>query len=393
MHSSRLDRRRAIARDRVSDKLAYRTVGRIEELNAANAFDSGEDTALATLMSPFAMGALAWPQARVLFVRARDGWPLHAVARQSIVCEQNFKPYADALQRGGLTVESHAAGIYPLVLLLPPRQRLEARAELARAAQRTSIGGIIVASIANNEGAHSGEADMQRLLGPVQTMSKHKCRVFWATVREDTLDRALLDAWLQLDAPRPIAAGRFVSRPGVFAWDRVDAASELLAAHLPADLCGRGADLGAGFGYLSSEVIGKCPRVVSMDLYEADARALDLARLNLARSSNAGVNITHGARDAGATIDYLWHDVTVGLRGRYDVIVTNPPFHQSRADLPQLGRAFIAAAADALDSGGRLWLVANRHLPYEGVLNERFAVVRTVTVERGFKVIEAIKSA
>jgi 16S rRNA (guanine1207-N2)-methyltransferase len=73
--------------------------------------------------------------------------------------------------------------------------------------------------------------------------------------------------------------------------------------------------------------------------------------------------------------------------------VTNPPFHQGRADLPELGRAFIVAAADALIAGGRLWLVANRHLPYEAVLNECFKTMRTVTTERGYKVIEAIKAA
>ena len=39
------------------------------------------------------------------------------------------------------------------------------------------------------------------------------------------VDAVLLDDWIALDAPRVIADGRFVSRPGVFAWDRIDAAS------------------------------------------------------------------------------------------------------------------------------------------------------------------------
>jgi 16S rRNA (guanine1207-N2)-methyltransferase len=183
-----------------------------------------------------------------------------------------------------------------------------------------AIGGTIVACIANNEGARSGEADMQRLLGPVHNLSKHHCRVFWATLREETLNRTLLEEWLQLDAPRPIADGRFVSRPGVFAWDRIDAASELLVAHLPNDLTGRVADLGAGFGYLSAEVLARCPRVTSLDLYEADARALELARSNLSN-----------ANEAAPKVDYFWHDVTAGLPHRYDAIVMNPPFSATAA--------------------------------------------------------------
>ena len=38
---------------------------------------------------------------------------------------------------------------------------------------------------------------------------------------------------------------------------------------------------------------------------------------------------------------------------------------------------------------GCLWLVANRHLPYEGLLTRRFREMRVVVVEEGFKVIEA----
>jgi 16S rRNA (guanine1207-N2)-methyltransferase len=348
--------------------------------------DAGGDATLETLMLPFESGAIAWPnETRVLFAHARDGWPLRAMPLAHLACEQTFKPYADALQRSGLTLATDDDEKFPLVLLLPPRQRDHARADLARAVQRMAIGGTVVASIANNEGARSGEADMQRLLGPVHNLSKHHCRVFWATLREGTLDRALLDEWLRLDAPRPIADGRFLSRPGVFAWDRIDAASELLAMHLPNDLSGCCADLGAGFGYLSTEVLARCERVTSLDLYEADARALELARKNVSKANQA--------RPTPAKLDYYWHDVTVGLPHRYDAVVMNPPFHQGRADLPELGRAFIAVAADALVPHGRLYLVANRHLPYESILHERFATTRNVATERGFKVIEATKAS
>ncbi|MCB7212868.1 methyltransferase, partial [Lactiplantibacillus plantarum] len=68
-------------------------------------------------------------------------------------------------------------------------------------------------------------------------------------------DADLAKRWSALDAVRPIMGGRFLSRPGVFAWDRIDPASALLAEHLPADLAGRAADLGAGYGYLSRELL------------------------------------------------------------------------------------------------------------------------------------------
>ncbi|KAG0921461.1 hypothetical protein G6F32_015094 [Rhizopus arrhizus] len=63
----------------------------------------------------------------------------------------------------------------------------------------------------------------------------------------------------------------------VFAWDRIDPASALLAEHLPADLAGRAAALGAGYGYLSRELLERCPKITALDLYEAEQRALALA--------------------------------------------------------------------------------------------------------------------
>jgi len=56
-----------------------------------------------------------------------------------------------------------------------------------------------------------------------------------------------------------------------------------------------------------------------------------------------------------------------------------------------LGLAFIATAAEALGKGGRLWLVANRGLPYEAALAKAFARVEKHAEAGGYKVYEARK--
>ena len=347
--------------------------------------DRSEDRPLETLFLPLLEGHLAWPGSGTLFLRARAGTPLRARSWPGLVCQQSFAPDAAALERLQLRVMTDDRDVpterYPLVLVLPPRQRDEARALLARAMQSTAAGGRILACVSNDEGARSAETDLERIAGPVTTLSKNKCRVFWTAPLDGPHDAALADEWLQLDAVRPIDDGRFVSRPGVFAWDRIDVASQLLAEHLPPQLAGRAADLGAGFGYLSVELLQRCPGIEKLDVYEAERRALDLARRNLA------------AFEQRAAIRYCWHDVTAGLTDTYDVIVCNPPFHtHARADRPDIGRRFIAAAASALRPGGRLWLVANRHLPYEQALGAGFERVRIVIQQHGFKIVEAAKA-
>ena len=346
---------------------------------------NSQDDALTTLMLPFASGLLQWPTAGgALFLRARDGWALHRQAMPGLVCEQGFRPEAQALERSGLSRQDEDEGgasdrRYPLVMLLPPRQRDESRALMARAVSAATAGGRVLACVPNNEGARSAQDDLEKLVGKVSSLSKHKCRVFWSAPLDGAVDADLLAHWRLLDSPRPVLGGRFLSRPGVFAWDRIDTASALLVEHLPADLTGRAADLGAGFGVLSRALLDRCPGITALDAYEAEARALALARHNLG--------------DARVPVAFHWHDVTEGLPGTYDVIVSNPPFHgQGRGDRPDIGRRFIQAAAQALSPGGRLWMVANRHLPYEDVLDAAFGEVRVHAQREGFKVIEGTRA-
>src|SRR5690606_33878233 len=208
------------------------------------------DAPLETLFLPFSSGSLRWPAGPVLFLRARDGSPLreHAPSDQ-LMCEQSFRPLAAALERSGWPVREEARGQadatrYALVLVLPPRQRDEARAVVAP-------GVVVVAGQSNNEGARSGESDLQQLAGLGGKLTKNHCRTYWTAPAQGNHDEALRQRWAALDAPRAIIEGRFHSRPGVFAWDRIDPASALLVEQLPADLAGHGGDLGAGWGYLS----------------------------------------------------------------------------------------------------------------------------------------------
>jgi 16S rRNA (guanine1207-N2)-methyltransferase len=347
---------------------------------------ASRDLALEALFHPFNAGLLQWPAEGILFLRAREGAALHAHPRAGMLATQPFKPEADRLARIGIDLVDEdalpAAG-FPLVLVLPPRQREEARTLLAKACAAVAAGGVVVAAVSNDEGAKSREADLRHLAGSLSVASKHHCRVFW-TAPGAAIDAALESQWVRGDETRRIAtsdvpAGGFRTRPGVFAWDRVDAASAMLAAALPNDLRGRVADFGAGWGYLSLQVLARCPQVASLDLYEADARALALAEANLA--------------DRRVPAHFHWQDVAAGVAERFDAIVCNPPFHAlGRGDRPEIGRAFIAAASQALNPGGRLWLVANRHLPYEEALGEGFPQVRTVAQSGGFKVIEAVRA-
>lgn len=114
-----------------------------------------------------------------------------------------------------------------------------------------------------------------------------------------------------------------------------------------------------------------------MDLYEVDARALKCARANV--------------RSEGVDLGFHWHDVTTGLLDEYEVVVMNPPFHTGQETDVLLGQQFLIAAIKGLKRGGKLYLVANRQLPYEPVLAAMQLSYRSLAEDSVYKVMMATK--
>lgn len=313
-------------------------------------------------------------EGRVLFLRAQ---PCAALERFQgrLTCEQPWKPRAVALEAAGLNVSRDNTGTFQTVLLLPERQRETIFGDIARAFELLAEGGTLVVALHNDWGAKRTEQQLAEIAGEVETVSKHHSRVFWAT-KTTTWDAAKLSAWKEAAAMRRVLDGRFWSVPGLFHWDEIDDGSRLLTEHLPKNLSGAAADLGAGWGYLSDHLLRTCPNIRSLDCYEADGAALECIRRNLGNTPTAIRPKLH------------WTDVTTGLgAGKFDVIIMNPPFHDGRDADPLLGIKFITIAASSMRNGGELWLVANKHLPYENMMKECFETARTVIEQGSFKVL------
>ena len=212
------------------------------------------------------------------------------------------------------------------------------------------------------------------LAGNSESLSKNKCRAFWAVKQSNAADWDAAEVAVKKDLPSQRQDGVW-TRPGLFAWDRIDTGSELLADSIPEYIKGEGADFGAGQGFLTREILTHCPGVTHMTLLEAEHRALACIEGTLSELDNWSVEWSDVTKDAGTK--------------RFDFVVMNPPFHTGRADEASLGQEFIRAAARALKSGGTLWMVANRHLPYENVLKACFKGHDLIEEEGTYKILRA----
>ena len=76
---------------------------------------------------------------------------------------------------------------------------------------------------------------------------------------------------------------------------------------------------------------------------------------------------------------------------RFDLVATNPPFHQGGLQTTDIAESFIRGAAQVLWPQGRFYLVANRFLKYEPTLRMYFKQVEEIGGNTRFKVLCALE--
>lgn len=316
-------------------------------------------------------GALTLSEmARCVVIEPRPESAVSAVPCDEVQVQTQFRPSFEAFQAQGFPVARQVEGFFDVAIVVLPRVRQLARA-LLNEAVRLAPGGLILVDGAKTDGVDSLLKAVKSRVSVTGQVSKAHGKLFWFPSGNK------FDDWA-MPAPMRVSDG-WVTLPGVFSSDGVDPGSRALAAALPKSMKGRVADLGAGWGYLGHAVLQHAD-VSHVALVEADGRALDCARRNLE------------AFDRSDRVAFHWQDATRwGDDACFDWVVMNPPFHSGRAPDVSLGLAFIGNAARILRPGGRLMMVANRHLPYEKTLAGHFAVVDELTGDARFKILKAEK--
>jgi 16S rRNA (guanine1207-N2)-methyltransferase len=256
-----------------------------------------------------------------------------------------------------------------LAMLAPPGA-MERRRALALSLRALAPGAPFLVMAPKDKGGGRLAKELEEFGCPSVQSAKRHHRLCFAQAQGDP---AAIEAAIHAGAPRFSESLGLWTQPGVFSWDRIDPGSALLIRHLP-DFTGRGADFGCGFGLIAHRVLVS-PKVKSLLLVDIDRRAIELCARNV----------------DDPRVAILWADVRGLSVGPFDFIAMNPPFHEAGKETKELGRGFIASAAANLRPGGQCWLVANRRLPYEAALEEKFRSVALIAAEGGFKVIEAIK--
>ncbi len=322
-----------------------------------------------TLFLPVSSNEVAVANGPWLYLGARapdNGFPEQL--QDQLVCEQPLRaPFLDLEMRGlDVTPQLPSSQDYVGAFILIGKHRGENEALVSRASAFCADGAKIVIAGEKTSGIASLRKRLSQFITIQGSMAKNHATAFWLSNSGDL---------------RCASFGKKMSHPegyqtdaGMFSPEKIDLGSKLLADHIDKGVQGAVADFGAGWGYLSQQVIVQ-GSPTSLDLYEAHWPSLQAAKANLKASSHL-------------PIEFHWIDITSeAVKRRFNWIVMNPPFHTGRKTEPSLGQQFIEAAARSLKTRGCLLMVANAGLPYEKTLAENFARVEKLDQRDGFKIL------
>lgn len=190
--------------------------------------------------------------------------------------------------------------------------------------------------------------------------------------KSETLDipEELLDTTYQL-AGKDLTV---TTQEGLFSYGKVDRGSQQILNYVPTMKKRRVLDLGCGSGVLALAALNRgADSVVATDV---SAMAVNAAKINLPETEN---------------VEVLPSYIGDVFEERFDIILTNPPFHEGKGTTNNLGEEWLDNCQNLLAGNGTLYLVANQFLSYHRWGRERFDVVEELAREEGF-VVYAMKS-
>lgn len=310
-------------------------------------------------------GGLEWPaEGRIAVFGPSADVDLDGIPKDRAEIIHDFYPAHAAWAARGYQVSVDSSERCAAAVVCLPRAKHEARALIAQACKLSE--GVVVIDGQKTDGIEGILKAMRARVSVHGPVTKAHGKLFW-------IDAPVADNFADWAAGPELTEGGFWTAPGVFSADGVDLASALLADALPEKLGKHVCDLGAGWGFLSAHALTR-EGVEAVHLVEAGHTALECARRNV----------------TDPRAHFHWADGTTWEPGhKLDTVVMNPPFHVGRAAEPQIGQAFVASAARLLSPAGHLWMVANRHLPYEAELKTRFIQVEEIGGDGRFKLFHA----
>ena len=163
----------------------------------------------------------------------------------------------------------------------------------------------------------------------------------------------------------------------VFSDGKLDEGTRLLLEALEVRSTDEALDIGCGAGFIGIHIARLANRG-KVTMVDVSLASVAEAERRVAESGLENIRVL--ASDGAQAV----------LQQRFDLVVTNPPFHAGGMQTTEIAQRFIREAAQVLKARGRFYLVANRFLKYEPELRTHFKTVDEVGGNTRYKVLRAL---
>lgn len=252
-----------------------------------------------------------------------------------------------------------------------PKSKQEAQFQLESLLSQLPVGSDIFIVGENRSGVRSAETLLADSVNLTKIDSARRCSLYHGTLdSQPTFEMAKWWSEYRLDDIT------IKTLPGVFSHDGLDTGSRLLLSTFESAR-GRVLDIGCGAGVLSA-VLATLNPTIELTLTDVNAAALASSEATMAAN--------------GIKAEVIASDVFSNVSGRFDLIVSNPPFHDGLQTSLTAAENLIRNAKNHLQLGGRLCIVANAFLPYPDILDATFGSHEVLAQTGRFKVYQSVFS-
>ena len=255
-----------------------------------------------------------------------------------------------------------------LILFYWTKNKQECHFQLMQMLAKSPVGQEILIVGENRSGVRSAENRLADFGDIHKIDSARRCSLYHFQLKNPP-HFELNSFWKSYQSPQ-LADVTVYALPGVFSAAELDGGTALLLSTLK-NVSGDVLDIGCGAGVIGCYIQKHYPKT-KLVMTDIHAMALESAQRTLRENQLQGT--------------VLASDVFSNVEGKFDLIISNPPFHDGIDTAYTAVNELIKQAKWHLKSGGELRIVANAFLPYADWLDQHFGGHEVLAKNNKFKV-------